>query len=139
MTLVVDASVAVKWFVPESDSAFADRLIDADDDLIAPDMLLVEAANAFWKICRRGEMSADQSAAALADLADGVLSLVPSRHLVAAALGLAHRLAHPVHDCLYAALAEREGAGLVTADRRLHERLQGAGFASRVVWLHDVV
>ena len=139
MTLVIDASVAVKWFVPERDRVFADRLIDGRDDLIAPDVLLVEAANAFWRVCRRGEMSAKQTTAALSDLANGVLSLHPSRPLVAAALSLAHKLAHPVHDCLYVALAEREEAGLVTADGRLHQSLRKSALGSQVVWLHDVV
>ncbi|MFM9099788.1 MAG: type II toxin-antitoxin system VapC family toxin [Cyanobium sp.] len=42
------------------------------------------------------------------------------RHLQAEALALACHLNHPVVDCLYLALARREAATLVSADRRLN-------------------
>jgi predicted nucleic acid-binding protein len=32
-------------------------------------------------------------------------------------------LRHPVHDCIYLALAQAEGATLITADQRLHARV----------------
>ncbi len=139
MTLVVDASVAVKWFVPEPDSGAADSLIDGGEALIAPDFVLIEAANTFWKICQRGEMSTEQAAAALAALANGVLSVHPSSALVAAALRLARDLGRPVYDCLYVALAEREGAPLVTADKRLYDCVRGSGLAFRALRLEDAV
>ena len=45
MTWVVDASVAIKWVIPEVLSDNADRMRDTDDDVLAPDLLLVEVAN----------------------------------------------------------------------------------------------
>ena len=44
----------------------------------------------------------------------------PDRQLQAEALALACHLDHPVYDCLYLALARREAATLVSADRRLN-------------------
>ena len=139
MTLVVDASIAVKWFVPESDSVAADALIDSGEALIAPDIVLIEAANAFWKITVRREMAAEQADAALAALANGVLSLHPSAGLVADALRLASSLEHPVYDCLYVALAEREGASLVTADERTYGTVRRSGVAIETLRLGDAV
>jgi hypothetical protein len=46
---VVDASIAVKWVIPEVLSDQADRIRDGDADVLAPDLLLVEVANALWK------------------------------------------------------------------------------------------
>ena len=37
MKCVVDASVAVKWYVPEIHSARAERLLDQANELHAPD------------------------------------------------------------------------------------------------------
>ena len=139
MTLVIDASVVVKWFVPEPDSGVADSLIESGEALIAPDIVLIEVANAFSKICQRGEMATDQAAAALTALANGALSLYPSIGLVAAALRLASDLKHPVYDCLYVALAEREGASLVTADERLYGCVEGSGLAFRALRLEASV
>jgi predicted nucleic acid-binding protein len=49
VTWVIDASVAVKWLIPEVLSEQADRIRDGDDDVLAPDLLLVEVANALWR------------------------------------------------------------------------------------------
>jgi predicted nucleic acid-binding protein len=46
---VVDASVAVKWFVPEIYDAQALRLLSGSHQLVAPDLLYVEAGNILWK------------------------------------------------------------------------------------------
>ena len=49
MTLVVDASVAVKWFLPEADTPSAERLLAFAGPLHAPDLLRIEVASAVWK------------------------------------------------------------------------------------------
>jgi predicted nucleic acid-binding protein len=69
--------------------------------------------------CRVGS---ERSREALAGLFEG---LVPLRDLQDQALDLALRRGHPVHDCFYVALAAREGAPLLTADRRLAQRFAG--------------
>ena len=52
---VVDAGVAVKWFVPEIHSAPALRLLRKRFDLQAPELIRVEFGNILWKKCRAGE------------------------------------------------------------------------------------
>jgi predicted nucleic acid-binding protein len=54
---VVDASVAVKWVIPEVLSDAADRVRDGEDDILAPDLLLVEVANALWRKTTAKEIS----------------------------------------------------------------------------------
>jgi predicted nucleic acid-binding protein len=44
------------------------------------------------------------------------------------ALELAIALDHPVYDCLYLALAERMGVGMVSADRRFLRAMAGTAF-----------
>jgi len=57
-TLVVDASVAVKWFLPEPDAEPAVALLRAGHRLIAPDLLWIEVASVLWKVVRRGSLTA---------------------------------------------------------------------------------
>ena len=46
MKLVVDASVAMKWLVPEEDSGVADRLLTENHELHAPQFMVLEVAKA---------------------------------------------------------------------------------------------
>ncbi|HEX4158156.1 MAG TPA: type II toxin-antitoxin system VapC family toxin [Rhizomicrobium sp.] len=48
MTLVIDSSVAAKWFLEESGSAEAEAL-QLRDDVIASDLLIPEVLNTIWK------------------------------------------------------------------------------------------
>ena len=57
MKLTVDASVVVKWFVPEALSDEARLLLGDRLSLHAPDLVLVEFANTIWKKVRRRELA----------------------------------------------------------------------------------
>ena len=119
MKLIVDASIAVKWFFTESHTAEARRLLAHRIVLHAPGFLLTEAANVIWKKARRKEIpDAQPYLAELVTLPD-VVTLRPSSELIVPATAIALALDHPVYDCLYLACAEAEGAPLVTADRKL--------------------
>ena len=116
-TFVVDASVAVKWVVAEADSDAATRL--ARHDLLAPELMLIEAGNALWSKARRGELSDTEAEERLEALVAMPVLLIPSSRLAGRALDLALRLGHTVYDGLYVALARVRGVPLVTADLRL--------------------
>jgi predicted nucleic acid-binding protein len=61
--IVIDASVAVQWVVPEPGYEASASLIRRDD-LIAPDLLILEVANAFRRKIAAGEMTQEQAAGA---------------------------------------------------------------------------
>ena len=119
MSLIVDASVAVKWVADEPGSADARELLRSGERLIAPEIVLSEVGNALRKKVAQGIMEADQALQGLAAIERAFDRLSPVRTLVPAALDLALRAMHPVYDCLYLAYARREGLPLVTADERL--------------------
>jgi predicted nucleic acid-binding protein len=121
LTWVIDASVVVKWYLRESGSEAALGFL-AEPDLIAPQFLLIEFSNVLAKFVRRGSLKADEALAYCADLPATVSFPVDDDTLIEAALRLAMQHQHPVYDCLYVALAIREFAPLITADRRLAER-----------------
>lgn len=123
MSWVVDASVAVKWVIPEVLSDLADRVRDGAEDVLAPDLLLVEVANALWRKTTAREISAREADGAFDLVRRSGIDLRPAGPLLPRAMDLARRLGHPVYDCVYLALAEREEATLVTADQRLLRRL----------------
>jgi predicted nucleic acid-binding protein len=123
MTWVVDASIAVKWVIPEVLSDKADRLRAGDDEMLAPDLLLTEVANALWKKTARREITPVEADRALDLVKESGIDLRPTGPLLARAVQFARRLNHPVYDCVYLALAEHEHVSFITADRRLLRRV----------------
>ena len=116
MTIVIDASVALKWVLPEDNSDLAEAL--RTENLIAPPIWLIESANALWRNVRVGKISAHDAARLLNELSVAPITVSHKESDVIEAFDLAVRLAHPVYDCLYIALAQREKTYIVTADRR---------------------
>jgi predicted nucleic acid-binding protein len=132
MTLVVDASVALKWFVSEPGSDAAVRVLDSGEPLIAPDLVLAEVCNAAWKSLRRRQLDDAQFDEVATDMPEAFQRLVTLDRLVRPAAALARTLDHPIYDCFYLALAEAEDVPMVTADRRLVTALGGTALAGRV-------
>lgn len=64
---VVDASVVIKWFVPENYSEYADRLLNNSYNLLVPDLLIAEVCNILWKKVRLGQISLAEGQQALAE------------------------------------------------------------------------
>jgi predicted nucleic acid-binding protein len=131
-TFVVDASVAVKWFLPEPDAEFAVELLRAGHRLIAPDLLWIEVASVLWKVARRGGLNADEVQRIMADAAAFPVEVIESSSLLPDALRIACAADRTVYDSLYIALASRENAVMVTADARLVNALAGTAWANSV-------
>ena len=128
MSLVVDASVAVKWVVLEEGRAEALRRT-AGVQLSAPDFVLVEAANILWKKVRRKELNQDQAHLGGEFIRAAFQSLIPASDLIEDAASISFDLDHPVYDCMYLACARRLGFSLLTADQKLAQRSEAAGFS----------
>lgn len=142
--LVVDASVAAKWYLPEDLSEEAARFLEAGNRgearLLAPSLLLSELGNVLWHRYRRGEVSIDCLREAWTAFEAVPLSFVELGPLMPAALEIAVACGCTVYDALYVALAEAhrgEGAVVLTADGRLISRLANTTFAGRAQALEE--
>ena len=132
MIWVVDTSALIRLFVPdgplhpEVETAF-NRAASGGDLVLAPQLLLAEAANVMLRKRQRGELSAVE----LVELLQAMMSL-PIRYcehenliLSTCALAEAHGLT--AYDALYLALAERQGARLITNDEALNAAARTLG------------
>lgn len=120
--LIVDASVALKWVLPEEDSGLAERMLDRGAMLRAPAFIFVELANALWFQMRAGKLNAAEAAGCMRDLRESPLELWDGEEPLPSALEWAHRLDHAVYDCAYLALALHLDGTYVTADRRFWQK-----------------
>ncbi len=116
---VVDASVVLKWFLPEVHAGAARRLLNEPHEYVAPDLLFPEVGSAVWKRVRRGELKHAEGRRLMNDITDVAVETIASRDLVTEAVEIAIASGHTVYDSTYLALAVRLETMLVTADERL--------------------
>lgn len=124
-TLVVDASVAVKWVVQEEGTEAALSL--RSRELVAPELILAECANILWKKAARAELSREAAPLSAKLLERSGIEFVSLRGLSEQSVALAIELGHPAYDCAYLALALARQCRVVTADRRLLARVSEHG------------
>ena len=138
-TFVIDASIAVKWVVEEDGTEKA-LALRGRSKLIAPELLVAECANIFWKKKQRDELSQDEALLAARLLQASDVELLPTRALLESATRIAIELDHPAYDCLYVALAIERDCRFVTADDRFLRKLDEGHrrqFRDRVIALAD--
>src|SRR5689334_13694911 len=128
MIYVLDASVAMKWVLPEPDTPEAVRLRNDFRlglcDLIAPDVFVPEVAHGLTKAERRGIIPIGVAERRMLNVINCLPGLYPALPLSRRAIQIASRVRIAVYDCMYVALAEREGCELITADQKLITTLQ---------------
>jgi predicted nucleic acid-binding protein len=92
-------------------------------ELLAPDIFAVEIAHALTRAERKGIIKTPQAIRLLTDVLSTPLPLQPYRPLLPRAMAISSALRCGVYDCLYVALAEREGCEFLTADDKVLKNL----------------
>ena len=127
--IVIDASVATKWFLAEDDTPLANTLLDGIQKLYAPALIRIEVHAAITRRYRNGQAPEAEVRQACRDwsemIDEGLIILLASEPDEPQAIDLALQLKHPFQDCLYLALAQRLQSPLVTADPKFIERTAG--------------
>lgn len=136
--VIVDASVAAKWSLPEPYSDAAARLLTADFEICAPDLLWAEVGNIFWKKWRQGEVTAAEAGALLQDFRRFPVQTFSAEAITGIAWEIASTFSRSFYDSLYLALAVDRACPFVTADRRLYNALSGGTSPAPLVWVEDI-
>ena len=125
-TVVIDASVAVKWYLPPSQEPHADtafRLLERFGAgrlrFIVPDLFWAELGNVCWKAVRQGRWQNEDAQTAVSEIKKQHFPTFSSVSLLEEALEIATIFDRSVCDSLYIALALTAKADFVTADERL--------------------
>ena len=103
------------------------------DTLLAPSLWIAECANALSTLGRKGVITFRVARSKLDDLRASTIVASPLEADLDAAMEIASALRHPIYDCIYLALALREGTHVITADRRFHQAVSRSGAYSGAV------
>ena len=134
MIAVVDTSAVLRLFIPDGPipeglAAFFRGVETGLHIAIAPELLVVEAANVVIKKQRRGELTADDAMGLVSLLKQmpiryyGHRALIDDIHRIAVETGLSG------YDAVFIALAQDRGAVLFTADQKLMKEAARRGLA----------
>ena len=128
MTLTIDTSVALKLVLLEPGTPEVWAMVQSNEKLIAPDIIHAEMANGLWANALSKRIMPDQAI----ELNMAWQPMIDEIHDTAAltdhALKLSFALNHAIYDCLFLALAIRESAPLVTADKKFLSLLEGTAY-----------
>ncbi|MEI5663863.1 type II toxin-antitoxin system VapC family toxin [Bosea sp. CCNWLW174] len=139
-SVVLDASFIVKLLVDESGSRLAQAVLEgyeaAGSVFLAPSHALAEIGEVLCRKLRKGSIESVQFERAL----DSATRRVASNDLtsllaVAAKIAIDHGVS--VYDALYVALADQAGALMLTADRKLAEKLRPTPFAPLILCVDE--
>ncbi len=133
MRLVVDARVAIRWFVDEEFSERAGALLEREYDLFAPRLLASEVGNALWRKVRMGESDHDEALEIADSLPRIPVSWADELTVCSDAVRLSLDWGHPVYDCFYLALARQLDASMVTSDARSANAVTGTAFGHLIL------
>ncbi len=136
--VVVDASVAIKWFVPEIHAAAARRLLREGLTLLAPDLIWAEVANALWRKWREKELTAEAVQGILNDFRRYPLRICSGESLYDVAWPVAQESGRTFYNSLYLALAMGNGCPMVTADLRFYNAIKDTPWGRHCLWVEDV-
>lgn len=140
--LVLDTSVAVKFYLPEEWREEAFALLAAVGEsrvkLLAPSTVQPELFNALWQQHRRGKLSREEVSEHWGDFSATSMDLYAPEDLMPRAAQMALETGVIIYDALFLALGEDVGSLLVTADDRLLKALQGTSYAGLVQHLSAI-
>lgn len=135
--VVVDSSVAIKWFITELYSDESRKILDGykagDINFLAPDLINAEVGNIIWKKHRLQDLSAEDAQEIMDTFKTVMIDFTSSAALMDEAYQLAITHERTVYDMMYVAMSKREKCRFVTADERLVNAI-GKHF-SDVVWI----
>ncbi len=136
---VVDASVVVKWFLPEIYAETAGFLQNSVCQLHAPAFFVLEVGDVLCKKIRRQELIKEEGDAILKELSHLPIQKHPDQRLFRPAYTLAGQTHRSLYDCMYLALAETINGQVVTADRKFYAAITKGQYGQRVLWVEDLV
>lgn len=141
--LVLDTSVAVKFYLPEELREEAMALLaavgDAFPELLAPGTIQPELFNALWQQHRRDALALEEVGHVWSEfISNNPITLYAPEDLMSRAVEIALETGTIIYDALFLALAQDTGTVVVTADGTLLRDLRGTPYAHLALSLAEV-
>ncbi|MEE9493324.1 MAG: type II toxin-antitoxin system VapC family toxin [Gammaproteobacteria bacterium] len=137
---VLDASVVMKWFIPEIYWEQAVILQEfPESSLHIPDFAQLECTSILSKKVRRNELPLIKANHIQTLLLQMPVQMHPWQELLLDAGQVAHETYRGVYDCLYLVLAKRLKGKMITADKKLYLALKDSkAWGEHLLWIEHM-
>jgi len=137
---VVDASVVLKWYLPDEQGvsqalSLLEDFVEGGLRLHAPNLIDYEFVNAMWVAGKMGRIAVEDRDAAAKNFINIEIIRVDIGGFFENLLRLATEYNRSCYDASYLALSEHVGVPLITGDKRLYNAVKGK--ISSVAWIED--
>jgi len=134
---VIDASVAVKWYIPETYEQEATGLLKGRHQLHVPELILPELGNIIWKKVKRAEITGVEAENIVAAVSRKRWMIHSHKNLLKSAYTGAEATGQTVYDWTYLSLAMSLAYEFVTADEKFYRSLENTAFKNNLKWIGD--
>lgn len=138
MSVVLDASVGIKWFLPENLSTEAHILFEKESIFEVPDLFFIEIDAILSKRVRIGELKANKAREIASVVRDISFLTTEYKALNNVALGIATAYYISLYDAVYLTLAVIKDTKMITADQKLVRAVEGSPLEPYVMSLENV-
>lgn len=138
MSLVVDASVSIKWYVPEIYEQEAVSLLKRKNRFHVPELIFPEFGSIIWKKVRRAEITKAEGDRIIKEVIKRKWTIHPHNNIIEAAYIGAESSGQTVYDWTYLALAVSLSCEMVTADARFYKALETTPLKNNLIWIGNV-
>lgn len=129
-TVVLDASVVAKWFLPGRDESLVAEALETlrryssgEIHVVVPDLFWAEMGSVLWKAGRSSRVTGSAIQNALSILRELRFTSFPIKPMLDSAFAIAAKFNCSVYDSLYVAAAISSDTELITADEKLANAL----------------
>jgi predicted nucleic acid-binding protein len=137
MKYVVDASVAIKWYVPEILEREASNFLKEKHELHVPELILPEFCGIIWKNVKRGLINDETARRIVVGISKRKWKIHTHQQIIVSAYEGAKTTGQTVYDWTYLALAISLSCEFVTADEKFYKALENTPFKSNLKWIGD--
>ena len=129
---VVDACVAIKWFLPEKNYQKAGKILSSYNRMFAPDLFLVEMDSIITKKVRQRLIETEDAYRIYEEVRNIPIQIIPYSLIGKVAFDLSVALPITQYDACYLAVAIEFGEKVISADMRFVRGIMGTPFEEYV-------
>ena len=130
--VVIDASVAIKWFTQEEDRDKAievrNKFIGEEIDIVVPDLILYEISNVLRYNPNFNFNDVKEAIESISDL--DLTITIPLLTILRKAIQIAFSHEITIYDAIYIAIASDLNCNFITADKKLYNKVKDLDFIS---------